>query len=395
MKTLSRITKGFFYLLLLPTVIGIGGWQGWSWWSWASAPPIADVPASAPTPTSSGDSANSSTNELPEGQSIRIEIPEGATAQQIGQDLHSAGLIRSLTAWNVWTRLQTFQNREGSFQAGVYELSPTDSLETIANKIWQGQVMQLSFTIPEGWSMQQMADYFAGQGYFTKEEFLAAAQQVPRDKYPWLPEGIPHLEGFLYPDTYQFTGELTPQLAINQMLDRFQELALPIYQQSQANTPYSLLEWATLASIVEKEAVIGAERPQIASVFARRLKEGMPLGADPTVEYALGIRQTPDQPLTWDQVKTPSPYNTYQNVGLPPTPISSPGIASLEASLKPSDTEYLYFVARYDGTHVFSKTLAEHEAAQTAIHDGRETDGQEAKGREAEATAEPSPAQPN
>ncbi|NJO78903.1 MAG: endolytic transglycosylase MltG [Cyanobacteria bacterium RM1_2_2] len=395
MKTLSRITKGFFYLLLLPMVIGIGGWQGWSWWSWASAPPIADVPASAPTPTSSGDSANSSTNELPEGQSIRIEIPEGATAQQIGQDLHSAGLIRSLTAWNVWTRLQTFQNREGSFQAGVYELSPTDSLETIANKIWQGQVMQLSFTIPEGWSMQQMADYFAGQGYFTKEEFLAAARKVPRDKYPWLPEGIPHLEGFLYPDTYQFTGELTPQLAINQMLDRFQELALPIYQQSQANTPYSLLEWATLASIVEKEAVIGAERPQIASVFARRLKEGMPLGADPTVEYALGIRQTPDQPLTWDQVKTPSPYNTYQNVGLPPTPISSPGIASLEASLKPSDTEYLYFVARYDGTHVFSKTLAEHEAAQTAIHDGRETDGQEAKGREAEATAEPSPAQPN
>ncbi|HEY9659760.1 MAG TPA: endolytic transglycosylase MltG, partial [Allocoleopsis sp.] len=227
-----------------------------------------------------------------------------------------------------------------------------------------------SFTIPEGWSIQQMADYFAGQGFFSKEAFLEAVKQIPRDRYAWLPEGIPHLEGFLYPDTYKFTGDLTPDLVIDQMLDRFQQVALPIYQQAKGTTPYSLLEWATLASIVEKEAVIAAERPQIASVFARRLKEGMPLGADPTVEYALGIRQTPDQPLTWEQVRTPSPYNTYENAGLPPTPISSPGIASLEASLNPGNTEYLYFVARYDGTHVFSKTLAEHEAAQSKIHDG-------------------------
>lgn len=356
MKIVSRLSKWFFYLLLLPAVLAIFGWQGWRWWSWASAPP-----------------AEAKTMETTDqNQRIRIEIPDGATAQQIGQDLQAAGLIRSTTAWTMWTRLQTLQNREGSFQAGVYELSPAESMETIANKIWQGQVMQSSFTIPEGWSIQQMADYFAGQGFFTKEAFLEATRQIPRDKYPWLPEGIPLLEGFLYPDTYQFTGQLTPQLAINQMLDRFQEIALPAYEQAKGTTPYSLLEWATLASIVEREAVIGAERPQIASVFARRLRENMPLGADPTVEYALGIRQTPDQPLTWAQVETPSPYNTYQNAGLPPTPISSPGIASLEASLNPANTEYLYFVARYDGTHVFSKTLAEHEAAQTQIHDQRD-----------------------
>lgn len=356
MKIVSRLSKWFFYLLLLPAVLVVFGWQGWRWWSWASAPP-----AEATT-----------LQTADQNQRVRIEIPEGSTAQQIGQDLQAAGLIRSTTAWNLWTRLQTLQNREGSFQAGVYELSSTESMETIANKIWQGQVMQSSFTIPEGWSIQQMADYFAGQGFFTKEAFLEAARQIPRDKYPWLPEGIPLLEGFLYPDTYQFTGQLTPQLAINQMLDRFQELALPAYEQAKSTTPYSLLEWTTLASIVEREAVIGSERPQIASVFARRLREGMPLGADPTVEYALGIRQTPDQPLTWAQVETPSPYNTYQNVGLPPTPISSPGIASLEASLNPANTEFLYFVARYDGTHVFSKTLAEHEAAQDQIHDKRE-----------------------
>lgn len=359
MKTISRISKWFFYLLVLPIALGISGWQGWSWWSWASAPPIE---------------ANATTDD--KNQAIQIEIPNGATAQQIGQDLHSAGLIRSLAAWNLWTKLQTLQNREGSFQAGIYELSPTEPMDAIANKIWRGEVMERSFTIPEGWSMQQMADYFAGQGYFSKDAFLAAVQQIPRDKYTWLPEGIPHLEGFLYPDTYKFTGELTPELVIDQMLARFQEVALPVYEQGKSITPYSLLEWTTLASIVEREAVIGSERPQIASVFARRLREGMPLGADPTVEYALGIRQTPDQPLTWEQVRTPSPYNTYENAGLPPTPISSPGISSLEASLNPGNTEYLYFVARYDGTHVFSKTLAEHEAAQTLIHDGREAQSQ-------------------
>lgn len=359
MKTISRISKWFFYLLVLPAVLGVCGWQGWAWWSWASAPPAQASPT---------------VNE--DEQAVQIEIPDGTTAQQIGQDLHSAGLIRSLTAWNLWTKLQTVQNREGSFQAGAYELSPTQPMQTIANKIWQGEVMQSSFTIPEGWSMQQMADYFAGQGYFSKAEFLEATKQIPRDQYPWLPEGIPHLEGFLYPDTYKFVGQLTPQLVINQMLDRFQEVALPIYEQGKGTTPYSLLQWTTLASIVEKEAVIGAERPQIAGVFARRLREGMELGADPTVEYALGIRQTPDQPLTWDQVDTPSPYNTYKNTGLPPTPISSPGVSSLEAALNPVNTEYLYFVARYDGTHVFSKTLAEHEAAQATIHDGREAQKQ-------------------
>jgi UPF0755 protein len=361
MKTVSRISKWFFYLLLLPAVLAICGWQGWAWWSWASAPP-----AKAETASKQGD----------DQQTVQIEIPNGATAQQIGQDLHAAGLIRSLNAWNVWTKLQTLQNRAGSFQAGTYELSRTEPLETIANKIWKGEVMQRRFTIPEGWSMQQMADYFAGQGYFSKEAFLEAAKQIPRDKFPWLPEGIPHLEGFLYPDTYKFADKLTPQAAINQMLNRFQELALPVYQQSKGTTPYSLLQWTTLASIVEREAVIGAERPQIASIFARRLREGMPLGADPTVEYALGIRQTPDQPLTWEQVRTPSPYNTYQNPGLPPTPISSPGLSSLQASLNPANTEYLYFVARYDGTHVFSKTLAEHESAQTTIHDQRDAQKQ-------------------
>jgi UPF0755 protein len=356
MKATPSISKWLFYLVLFPATLAICGWQGWSWWSWASAPALADETSEAAT----------------DARAVQLEIPQGTSAQQIGQDLEAVGVIRSSTAWQLWTRWRTLWDRQGGFQAGVYELSPTETLPEIAAKIWQGEVVQQSFTIPEGWTIQQMARYFQDEGFFAADDFIAAAQQIPRDRYPWLPATISNLEGFLYPDTYQVADGVTPQAAVEQMLIRFQQIALPVFEAKRTQTPYSLLEWVTLASIVEKEAVVSAERPTIASVFAKRLREGMPLGADPTVEYAFGIRQTPDKPLTLDQVNTPSPYNTYLNAGLPPGPIANPGLASLENSLTPQETDYLFFVARYDGTHVFSRTLGEHEAAQKAIRDGLE-----------------------
>ncbi|WP_416670647.1 endolytic transglycosylase MltG [Egbenema bharatensis] len=354
MTAFSRISKWFFYLILLPATIGVCGWQGWAWWSWASAPVASEQEVS---PTADG--------------TVQLQIPPGSTAQEIGENLKAIGLIRSTTAWNLWTRWETLRDRNGSFQAGTYEISPTEALSDIAGKIWSGSIVERSFTIPEGWSIREMAIYFENQGFFSAEEFVAATEQIPTEAFPWLSPDLPHLEGFLYPDTYKVAEDTSPTAIVNQMLARFEQVALPIYEQGQAQTPYSFLEWVTLASIVEKETVIDDERPEIAGVFARRLRDGIPLGADPTVEYALGIRQTEDQPLTFAQVRIPSPYNTYINAGLPPTPIASPGVSSLEVSLEPPDTDYLYFVARYDGTHVFSRTLAEHEAAQAAIHDGR------------------------
>jgi UPF0755 protein len=355
MKATPSISKWLFYLVVFPVTLAVCGWQGWLWWSWAIAPARAEESETAA-----------------KVDAVQLEIPQGTSAQQIGEDLESVGLIRSSTAWQLWTRWRTLWDRQGGFQAGVYELSPAETLPEIAAKIWQGEVVQQSFTIPEGWTIQQMARYFEDEGFFSADDFIAAARQIPRDRYSWLPANITTLEGFLYPDTYQVTENVTPQAVVEQMLIRFQQVALPAFENSRNQTNYNLLEWVTLASIVEKEAVVSAERPMIASVFAKRLREGIPLGADPTVEYAFGIRQTPDQPLTLAQVNTPSPYNTYLNPGLPPGPIASPGLASLEESLAPKDTDYLYFVARYDGTHVFSRTLAEHEAAQKAIHDGLE-----------------------
>ncbi|MEB3826267.1 endolytic transglycosylase MltG [Phormidium sp. CCY1219] len=356
-------TNWFLYLMLVTiAILGVGAWQGWNWW----------VRSSAPVEASSGGDSPDSPPQLE-----IVEVKPGSPGQVIGRQLEEQGVIRSATAWNLWTRWLSRQNAGGGYKAGIYQLSPTQPMQAIAEKLWNGEVMQLDFTIPEGWTLKDMAQYFESEGFFSAAEFLAATKEIPYAQYPWLPDNLPHLEGFLYPDTYKLRADdISAEAVIKQMLDQFERVALPTYQQNASSTDLSLLEWVTLASIVEKESVVASERGLIAGVFTNRLEKGMKLGADPTVEYGLGIKQTADRPLTWDQVETPSPYNTYLNPGLPPTPIAAPGIPSLEATLNPEETEFLYFVARYDGTHVFSRTLAEHEAAQDAIWDRREAEQQ-------------------
>lgn len=344
-----RVSKRLFPIALLALAALVAG-QSWAWWSWAKSPVMA------------------SEGENTEENFVQVQIPPGTASNQIGEDLETAGLIRSTTAWKLMNKWKSFRGEGSGVQAGSYVISPSQSLGEIADTIWSGDVIQTSFTIPEGWNREKMAARFEAEGLTTAEAFLEATEKIPYDRYPWLPEGLPHLEGFLYPDTYQLdAGATSADALVDVMLRRFEEVALPVYDAQPS--PYSLMDWVTLASIVEKEAVVAEERDQIASVFARRLEEGIALGSDPTVEYAFGIEQTPENPLTYAQVETPHPYNTYVTVGLTPTPIASPGVASLEASLDPAPTEFLYFVARYDGTHVFSKTLGQHESAQGQIRD--------------------------
>jgi UPF0755 protein len=348
---MSAIRKLLLTASVTLGLIGIGTWQANAWWKAETAP----------------------VSKNPQASKI-ITIAPGSSAQDISDRLIQAGVLRSKPAWQLWTRLQG--SRSGGFQAGSYSVSPQESLPEIAEKIWTGQVVTTGFTIPEGWNIRQMAAYFEAQKFFTAQDFIAAIQRYPSSdaaaQHTWLPKNLPIIEGFLFPDTYEIpAGSVTPNQIIEQMIDRFEKVALPLYQANQGKDPLKLdlLQWVTLASIVEKEAVIPQERPLISGVFTNRLRTGMSLGSDPTVEYAFGITQTPENPLTLTQVRTPSPYNTYINVGLPPTPIASPGVASLQATLTPQGTDYLYFVARYDGTHVFSRTLAEHESAQGQIRD--------------------------
>ena len=345
-----RGSKRLFPIVLL-ALAALAAGQSWAWWSWAKAPVLA-----------------AEEDEAVEESFVQVQIPPGTASNQIGQDLETAGLIRSTTAWKLLNKWKSFRGEGSGVQAGSYIISPTQTLDQIADTIWSGDVIQVSFTVPEGWNRERMAEMFEEKGFTTAEEFLAVTEDVPYDRFSWLPDGIPHLEGFLYPDTYQIdSGATTAEALRDVMLSRFEEVALPIYESGPS--PYSFLDWVTLSSIVEEESVVPEERDQIASVFARRLEEGITLGSDPTVEYGLGIVQTPENPLTYAQVETPNPYNTYINAGLTPTPISSPGAPSLEASLDPAPTDYLYFVARYDGTHVFSRTLGEHESAQGKIRD--------------------------
>ncbi|MEM9485392.1 MAG: endolytic transglycosylase MltG, partial [Cyanobacteria bacterium P01_F01_bin.116] len=238
--------KRLFFVGIFPVALGVAAWQGWSWWSWAESP-VSD----------------SETEQL-----VQIQIPSGTAAQQIGQDLEAAGLIRSTTAWKVWNRLQGFQKREGGLQAGTYSISPTQSMSEIADTIWTGDVIQTSFTIPEGWNRTQIAESLESQGLVNADDFLRLTEEIPYADFPWLPQGLPHLEGFLYPDTYQLPSEqIDAEDIVDVMLLRFEQVALPVYQQT--STAYSLLEWVNLASIVEKESVVSEERDTIAGVFAR------------------------------------------------------------------------------------------------------------------------------
>ncbi|NEQ95648.1 MAG: endolytic transglycosylase MltG [Cyanothece sp. SIO2G6] len=363
-----HLSRPFFYSLVLPLIMGFCGWQGWLWWSWVNTPPLghSEIPAYPANDLSTlAEVATTDTRVL--------TIADGTSAQQIGGILLDYGLIRSTVAWSLWTRWQSLRGRDGGFLAGTYAIASDASMTAIAEKIWQGDVLTTRFTIPEGWSMAQMGQYFeVDLGWFTAADFMAATREIDRDRYPWLPDATAtaegtNLEGFLYPSTYYIGDNPTPSMVVAQMLGQFEQTALPLYEQNRGQMPYSLMEWVTLASIVEREAVVPEERPTIAAVFARRLREGIPLATDPTVEYAFGIRQTPDRPLTYAEVGTPHPYNTYINVGLPPGAIAAPGFSSLEASLNPGETEFLFFMARFDGTHIFSRTLADHEAAKHRV----------------------------
>ncbi len=308
----------------------------------------------------------------PNAPSIPIQVKSGTSAQAVGRELAAKGAIKSELAWKMWMAWQSKQGK-GAPQTGSYDISPNQSLPAIADRLAQGKVVLSGFAIREGWNIKQMADYFEQRGLFKAADFIAATKVIPKDKFPWLPDGLSNLEGFLYPETYKVPPDtITPVGVVAQMLKQFEQVALPEYQKAASTTKLSLLQWVSLASIVEKEAVVADERPKIAGVFMTRLAKNMRLESDPTVEYGLGIKQTADRPLTFAEVKRPNPYNTYVNAGIPPGPISSPGIGSLKAVLNPDQSDLLFFVAKYDGTHVFSKTLSEHVAATRAIRQQRQ-----------------------
>jgi UPF0755 protein len=268
----------------------------------------------------------------------------------------------------LFRRFLQYNGLDASLEAGDYTLRRNMSMRDIAEALQHSKVEEVAITIPEGWRAEQVADLLSKQGIMDGSVFLASIRQGVAVQHPLLaskPAGI-GFEGYLFPETYRLPVQPRPEDLLVRMLDTMQS-RLPIGWEGMASAQgLSFFQVLIIASIVEREAVIPDERPAIASVYLNRVKLGMYLNADPTVQYAMGYQ--PDSGQWW---KTPvtieeyqgvnSPYNTYVNIGLPPGPICSPGASAIVAALQPAQTNYLYFVARGDGSHVFAETLEEHE----------------------------------
>lgn len=321
-------------------------------------------------------------------RSVEFVVNSGTPARIIGENLLAANLIGDEQLFEAYVTINGLANR---LDAGAFQLSPSMTMIEIVDALQNAQAASIRVTIPEGWRFEQIIDKFGeagllgGTGAVGLEQYATQVRTgdlsgLDPTRYPFLqdrPAGT-SLEGYLFPDTYDFpTGMVlddagyatrVPQV-LQRQLDNFANRIAPLYAEASGTNPSTLDLYVvlTVASIVEREAVIDAERPDIAAVYLNRLRIGMKLEADPTVQYAMGYQ--PDTGQWW---KTPvflseyssviSPYNTYLYAGLPPGPIANPGLSSIRAVLYPSEHDFLYFVAvpEQDGRHIFARTFEEH-----------------------------------
>lgn len=296
----------------------------------------------------------------PAGRPDAVIIPEHCSRAEASRLLVAAGVISSRPVFDFLAERRALEPRPGRyvFLTGVY---PWTAVRMLARGVPEDP--QIAVTFPEGWRLEEFAARLEANGVVSAEDFLARAQD-PQYAARLLGHPAPSLEGYLFPDSYRFKPHTPADEVIARLHGRFNEIAAAI-----EHVNLDTHAWVTLASIVEKEAKRDEERSVIAAVFVNRLRRGMRLEADPTVRYALGRWDT--APVLYSDLENPSPYNTYRHFGLPPGPIASPGRASLAAAANPASTSALFFVARGDGSHVFSETLNEHIDNIHAIRGGR------------------------
>lgn len=286
---------------------------------------------------------------------VVLEVSPGSSLQRVARELQDAGAIRSALALQLVARWRQQSDR---IQAGRYRFEETATPGTILGRLIRGDVEKVGLTIPEGFTLQQIIERIVAQNYgraarlweLARDPEFIASLEVPGST----------LEGYLFPETYLFAPGISERALLRMMVEEFHRQVDEALLESAARLGLDLHQLVTLASIIEKETALVEEMPLIASVFHNRLERNIPLQTDPTVIYGLPAF---DGNLTRKHLETPSPYNTYLIRGLPPGPIASPGAAALHAAAHPARSDYLYFVARGDGSHQFSRTLREHNAA--------------------------------
>ena len=284
-----------------------------------------------------------------------VLIPEGATLRQVSVFLEQAGVIRNRGGFLTLGKMAAAERR---MMAGEYELHAGMRPSEILSRILNGQVVLHAVTIPEGYTFVQIADLLRQKGLSDPDEFLRLA----RDKQfiQTLNLDVATLEGYLFPNTYRLARNAKAKEVITTMVAGLWEAFTPELRERVRQVNMSLHEVLTLASVIEKETSVDAERELISAVFHNRLRRKIPLQSDPTVIYGLNSF---DGNLRKRDLDVRSPYNTYRVQGLPPGPIANPGLHSIRATLYPAPASYLYFVSRNDGTHQFSSTLVEHNRA--------------------------------
>jgi UPF0755 protein len=291
----------------------------------------------------------------------RVEVVSGTSVRALGARLEAAGVIRSARLFEVWLRAT---GNAGSIQAGTYDFPAGIALPGVVEMVLGGRTLLASVTIPEGLRLEQQAGVAARQLGIDSAAFVAlATDSLFADS---LGIDAPTLEGYLFPETYLVDPEIDARGLVRLMVGEFQRTFGAEWRERAEELGRPIGEIVTLASIVEEEARVKEERPVIAGVYWNRLRIGMKLEADPTVQYALGAHR---QRVLYRDLEIDSPYNTYLYPGLPPGPIASPGRASLEATLYPDSVPWLFFFATGEGgRHTFSRTFAEHNRKRRELN---------------------------
>ncbi len=308
---------------------------------------------------------------------VQFEIEGGTNANQVAINLSTQGVIDPGNE-SLFLNYLRYYGLDSQLEAGTYTLDPQNTIPQLADVLLSSFDNEIAIVFLEGWRMEQMANYIAEvrPAAIDPNLFLGLVQRtVPFDTSAWTHlnelESNQSLEGFLFPDTYQIATDTTAEQLLTLMLSNFEAQVTPAMLQSFGAQGLSVQEAVTIASIVEREAVRPDERPTIASVYLNRLAIPMRLEADPTVQYALGYGEAWGtwwkSPLSFDDLKVASPYNTYANEGIPPAPIANPGLGSLQAVAAPAQTDYLFFVAGCGdnvpaGGHLFGLDYDEHLA---------------------------------
>lgn len=299
---------------------------------------------------------------------VRVKVPPGASFAQITDSLVAKDVVKGAPLFRLYARLK---GTAGRVKPGTYEFRQGAGWRVLDDLV-AGRVLTVRVTIPEGWDLRGIAPRIAAITGMPEDSVLEALRDASRVDALRLPG--PTLEGYLYPATYTFPVDPTLDQVISEMVNRYRRAWTEQRQAVADSVGMSEREVVTLASIIEKEAVKAEEMPVISAVYHNRLRIGYPLQADPTVQYALGVHR---ERLLYSAIDSAAdnPYNTYRHPGLPPGPIASPSERALDAALRPADTDYLYFVARADGSHIFTRSLEEHNRAKAAARREREAAG--------------------